>query len=92
MPRQRLLRPQLADKGAALRAVLSCLVLVLLMAGPVAFCDVSEHVVAEPAPQPLRRCTAPAARDCHHMGAGECARTLAECDAGRDPIRLRPVP
>jgi hypothetical protein len=52
MPRQRLVRPQLAGRGAALWAVLSCLVLVLLMAGPVAFCDGWEHVVAEAAPSP----------------------------------------
>lgn len=52
MPRQRFVRPQLAGKAAALGAVLSGLVLVLLMAGPVAFCAGWEHVRAEAAPSP----------------------------------------
>ncbi|MGY4542034.1 hypothetical protein ACVWY0_001947 [Arthrobacter sp. UYNi723] len=52
MARHRLVRPQLVGRGAALRAVLSCLVVVLVVAGSVAFCDGWEHVVAEAAPRP----------------------------------------
>ena len=52
MALHRLIRPQLVRRVAALRAVLSCLVIVLLVAGPVALCNGHEHVAGVSDPRP----------------------------------------
>lgn len=52
MALQRSTPPLLVRRLAALRAVLSCLVIVLLVAGPVAFCNGQVHVVGVSGPSP----------------------------------------
>lgn len=52
MALQRSTLPLLVRRLAAPRAVLSCLVVVLLSAGPVTFCDGQEHVVGVSDPRP----------------------------------------